>query len=33
MTAHLRMNVVYRGVTALCRMKDKEALCAEEAIV
>ncbi|KAI0245748.1 hypothetical protein BJV78DRAFT_1158396 [Lactifluus subvellereus] len=28
-----KMNVVYWGITALCRMKDKEALCAEEAIV
>ena len=33
MTAHLQMNAVYRGVTALCRMKYKEALHAEEAIL
>jgi geranylgeranyl transferase type-2 subunit beta len=32
MTAHLRMNAVYWGVTALCIMKHKEALDAEETI-
>ncbi|KAN0133487.1 geranylgeranyl transferase [Lactarius tabidus] len=32
MTAHLRMNAVYWGVTALCIMKHKDALDAEETI-
>jgi geranylgeranyl transferase type-2 subunit beta len=32
MTAHLRMNAVYWGLTALCIMKHKEALDAEETI-
>ena len=32
MTAHLRMNAVYWGLTALCIMKRKEALDAEEMI-
>jgi hypothetical protein len=32
MTAHLRMNAVYWGTTALCIMKHKEALDAEETI-
>ena len=32
MTAHLRMNAVYWGLTALCLMKHKDALDAEETI-
>ncbi len=32
MTAHLRMNAVYWGLTALCIMKHKDALDAEETI-
>jgi geranylgeranyl transferase type-2 subunit beta len=32
MTSHLRMNAVYWGLTALCIMKHKEALDAEEMI-
>ena len=32
MTAHLRMNAVYWGLTALCIMKHKEALDAQETI-
>ncbi|KAI0248223.1 rab geranylgeranyltransferase [Lactifluus subvellereus] len=32
MTAHLRMNAVYWGVTALCVMKHREALEADETI-
>jgi len=32
MTSHLRMNAVYWGLTALCIMKRKEALDAEEMI-
>ena len=32
MTSHLRMNAVYWGLTALCIMKHKEALDAEETI-
>ncbi|KAI0300622.1 rab geranylgeranyltransferase [Multifurca ochricompacta] len=32
MTAHLRMNAVYWGLTALCVMKHKDALDAEETI-
>ena len=32
MTAHLRMNAVYWGLTALCIMKHKEALDAGETI-
>jgi prenyltransferase beta subunit len=32
MTAHLRMNAVYWGLTALCIMKQKDALDAEETI-
>jgi prenyltransferase beta subunit len=32
MTAHLRMNAVYWGVTALCIMRHKDALDAEETI-
>ncbi len=32
MTAHLRMNAVYWGLTALCVMKDKDALNREEMI-
>jgi prenyltransferase beta subunit len=32
MTAHLRMNAVYWGLTALCIMKHEDALDAEETI-
>jgi len=32
MTAHLRMNAVYWGLTALCIMKHKDALDAQETI-
>jgi geranylgeranyl transferase type-2 subunit beta len=32
MTAHLRMNAVFWGVTALCIMRHKDALDAEETI-
>ena len=32
MTAHLRMNAVYWGLTALCVMKNKDALNREEMI-
>ena len=32
MTAHLRMNAVYWGLTALCIMKNEDALDAEETI-
>ena len=32
MTAHLRMNAVYWGVTALCIMRRKDVLDAEETI-
>jgi prenyltransferase beta subunit len=32
MTAHLRMNAVYWGLTALCLMKHKDALDPEETI-
>ena len=32
MTSHLRMNAVYWGLTALCIMKRREALDAEEMI-
>ena len=32
MTAHLRMNAVYWGLTALCIMKHKDALNREEMI-
>jgi geranylgeranyl transferase type-2 subunit beta len=32
MTAHLRMNAVFWGLSALCLMKHKDALDAEETI-
>jgi geranylgeranyl transferase type-2 subunit beta len=32
MTAHLRMNAVYWGLTALCLVKQKDSLNAEETI-
>ena len=32
MTAHLRMNAIYWGLTALCVMKHKDALNREEMI-
>ena len=32
MTAHLRMNAVFWGLTALCIMKHEDALDAEETI-
>ena len=32
MTAHLRLNAIYWGLTALCTMKHKDALDREEMI-